>query len=401
MQLGLIFSAAAQCKKAYDTFKNVRQVPEEAYFLWQLLDAIQPTFAIAAGLNSNEDTWSVVNKSLEVVHEVVVLCDVLLARADPDGRPTDADSWEGWWATSIPGQAKDNVTRVALIPKLTMKLQAALAALHASLSAATLIEQRLHFAAAGGGGHSRQKGKWNYTAAARARAIMHLFESDRLAAFGDQYQLGLGRLFRSSKGVSGAATTGGERVCLGDVCVILRRAVAPSKEKPSECVYELLFVNADDVARGIELQQGSGSALAAARLTTTTSKATPPKIEASVRLSNPEASIGVSRTYLRSSTTTSLHLRCGSDSFLLEYTSCVVPSQCCYFPSADETYHHVTSEVAQLLMVYTLAVGLQKKASQIDALLPVVPDVGNADFDSERDEREFSKFCSPYVPTSS
>lgn len=409
MSLALLFTAVAQCKKVYDVANNVRKVPEEAYVLWQQLDALQPVVTIATRLNTQESTWSLVNKALEVVYEAVVQCDVLLTRSEPDGRPTESESWEEWWA-SVPQRTTDRVTRVGLIPKLQQRLHMAVTLLQAALSATLLVQRESHAMTSS----SSPQWRWPLSAVARARKILHLFEAGRLEDAGNQYQLGQGVLYASPS--NGSKKKAG-RTCLGSVAVILRklpRASDRPTEETREAVpvgYELLFVNAAAIAEAIASQQQSSDAangvVASSRLVDNANAAVPPKIEGAVMFGSGGSlwKVSCSGRALSSDAPLALGLvesQGDADSTkpaasayeVREFSSCVVPSQVCYFPSSSETYHHVTLEVAHLLLIFCASLGHLSK-SQIDAVLPFVVDEGDSCADSDRSSLE--AFLSTYT----
>jgi hypothetical protein len=408
MALALVFSAVTQCKKVYDVSNNIRKVPEEAYYLWQQLDALEPIVVVASQLNTHEATWRVVNKSLEAVYEVVVQCDVLLTRSEPDGRPTEAESWSEWWST-VPRRATERVSRVALIPKLTQRLHVVVSLLQAALSAALLVqrerEMTLRLAASDGSSASAtsRQWKWPVPSIERARRIFHLFEGGRLEVCGNQYQLGQGVLFSRKDGAA--------KNCLGSVALILRRKVRDATSTPPLYGYEMLFVNAADIGEMIASQtdatemDGGNSTLAAARLVQAGghSGRAPPKIEAVVDfyasghmwktscvtadfVGNADVNNGPTITFRKFASVSG-----GSASALClfevqSFTSCFLPSQLCHFPSSSESYHHVTLEVAHLLSIFCAAIAAKASVGQVDAALPVVVDAESST--AERDELE-------------
>ncbi|CUF71248.1 Hypothetical protein, putative, partial [Bodo saltans] len=276
MAFSLVFSAVAQCKKVYDVANNIRKVPEEAYILWQQLDALEPIVRVAQRLNTREASWEVVNKALEVVYEVVAQCDVLLTRSEPDGRPTESESWEEWWAT-VPKKATEQVSRIKLIPKLQLRLNSAVGLLQGSLSAALLLQREPDKVAEHNEDKKKDHSDFCVPAFIRARRIIHLFEGGRLDCCGNQYQIGKGVLYERKKSQEKS------RNCLGNVGVVLRR--------PSLDTYELLFLNAEALEESIASQSqqpqtpGADAVMAASRLLAAAGQKTqaPPKIEAVVR----------------------------------------------------------------------------------------------------------------------
>lgn len=393
MAFSVVFAAVAQCKKVYDVANNVRKVPEEAYVLWQQLDALEPIVRVAIRLNTHEATWVPINKALELIHEVVAQCGVLLARADPDGRPTETESWDEWW-NAAPQRATERISRIGLIPKMQSRLQAAVGLLQAALSASIVVQNETLYKNSLTT-TSPEGPALSTSALIRARKILHLFEGGRLDACGTQYQLGTALLYTSTANSKA-------RTSLGRVALVLRRTqvVGAVKATPPSFVYELLFLNADALADTIAAQQATGvdGVMASSRLLSNVA-APSPKIEAVlqfaarqvVHVNSPKQKIGPADGALLR-----VHNASDNTTFDLEaFASCCIPSQLCYFPSSSETYRHVTIEVAQSLLLFCAAMAHTDK-QQIDAALPTIVDEGDDAETQEKDRATVEAFLSTF-----
>ena len=224
MQFGAIFSAVGACKKAVDFVKDVQKVPEDAIFLWKLVDSLEAPVMLAVQLMGREATLPFVSSVLDLTHDVLFACEVLLVRADPEGRPYEPDSWQAWWS-QVPSRTKDDLSRMKLLPRVTSRLSDTAAALQAALLTTQMRVLSMGPQALVGSHPLRAEDA--LSSYEGARRVLHLFEMGRLPESSATYQLWVGRV--SEKG----------RVLSFNAVVLLRRN--------SSGGYELVVVEGADV----------------------------------------------------------------------------------------------------------------------------------------------------------
>lgn len=352
MQFSAIFSAVSGCKKAYDAVSNLRKTPEEAYILWQMLDAIEPAVTVASRLQGRYETCAQVRATMSFVHETIHLCDTILTRDEPNGRPYEADSWSEWWE-SVPSKAKESLTRLQIVPKLTQRVVHCVSLLQLAITSATALS-----------GPGRPLGAQSFQllsgAVEDSRKIFHLFEAGRLDNFFDrqcpQYQLAGGKLGK----------TDGSLVSQ-HAALILRRTVQGS--------YELLFMDAEAIA-SLREQSNESTATGAKTVVPQAAKAVTP-----LEVLNPSdwttpVQRNVKQTTIQymfpsapSSSSSSPELK-----WVFTFNACTVPGQYCYFPNGNETYVDVTAEVLDVVLASCRALCRSKGTPQVDRVVPLFTD---------------------------
>eukprot|EP00744_Colponema_vietnamica_P023224 GILI01033546.1.p1 GENE.GILI01033546.1~~GILI01033546.1.p1 ORF type:complete len:391 (+),score=2.79 GILI01033546.1:34-1173(+) len=366
MQFGAFFSAVGACKKASDVVKDVGGVPDQAIYLWKLVDALQPPLRLASVLQSRSKTSELVSPALALCHEVLASCEVVLVRSEPDGRPFEAESWSEWWSR-VPLQTKESISRVQLLPQLINKVQQCACVLQLALTTA-----QMHCGAA-------CDGLWPFELASvdglhAARSILQLFEMGRLrpptnskktpkGSRSNLYQLGQGRLFK------------GDDLLSVNCAVLLEMNLVSSV-----CHYTLHFVEVEALN---ELRQNESRFSDSYTVLQQTTDESEDLVDVERRIVRPSLSIllddkqNVKAEINRSATgnfgnTTrqiQLTIRAKKAQYRVEFLACSVPGQFCWFPLGNEVHYTVTAETFEsiIVLISKLRVG---KRSQIDEIWP-------------------------------
>ena len=398
MQFGAFFSAVGACKKAADVIKDVNGVPDNALHLWRLCDSLQPSLSLLMALNSRSLTCEASAPALAFAHEVLSACEVVLVRSQPDGRPFEAESWAEWWS-KVPANTRDSICRVQLLPQLIAKVVQCVAVLQLALQSCSALASCVGGAASVG--LHKPLASPSFEGLVSARRILHLLEMGRLDASvpaGDKgyeslYQLGQGRVFNGSR-------------LVGTNCafILARTRVYKGLRVPK---YFVQIVDVDDLSalRGVDggaensrhttgytiidgptegdeppsdgdddRSDGEGSARFVRALRTVpivpktrsvcaVGVVSEGSVVDSYSKGSPSASGWARRKVILSIASSA------ANSLLLEFQSCSVAGQFCYFPLGNESYQTVTAEtfVAILFLISTMS-GAAK--GQVDEIWP-------------------------------
>jgi hypothetical protein len=211
-----VFSAASGCKKAYDAVRDASSVPEQARHLLRLAEGSQAPLRLALRLRNRAATHGTVATAAQLLQDALLQCDDILAGFD-ELDADEGEAVEAWWK-AVPRRAKDNVSRLASIPKAADALTQAMQVLQLALVTVQLdVAPACH--------RGLQPMEVGDDAAATAADIVRLFDMGRLDGAGEVYPLCVGEVSKDGN-------------LLGATGVVLHR----TGDTPS-ATYSLQFVD--------------------------------------------------------------------------------------------------------------------------------------------------------------
>ena len=129
---GPIIGAASNCKKLVDGVRAAAHAPEEAQYLWRLLEALLGPVAVAQQLAARHAALPIVWPAVALAQLTISQCEPLLPDEDSDEsieEDASADEWRKWL-----GQKSAGLTRLQLITRLQEKVVHCTAALQLAIA---------------------------------------------------------------------------------------------------------------------------------------------------------------------------------------------------------------------------------------------------------------------------